>query len=250
MIGNFKIMWDGDGNVTVSFFVYDESTAVASVSIGLAVNNYDYSFHIDPTGAMRSWMFNLPSLEMRVDDDSLLNAIVGVQDMQGNVRWFPFCRFLPVEVGRPYVDNLVASQRVDGSGIVDIYYDFISHEEVSGASVRLSLADGHGNGSVSSASAVGDLGDNIRSGVARHIVWNPVIDLPGTSSGTVVATIGLVGEGGVAPRGETTTGSFVIDTRYTSRSPYVVFKKSDEKSRYGWYDGEDMKNVSKVFYPE
>ena len=81
----------------------------------------------------------------------------------------------------PEVSNVSASQRTDGSGIVDIYYTL---SDAGGDNCTISLIvsdDGGGSYSIipSSSALTGDIGANISPG-SRHIVWNSKIDLPGS----------------------------------------------------------------------
>jgi formylglycine-generating enzyme required for sulfatase activity len=78
----------------------------------------------------------------------------------------------------PTVTNVTASQRTDGSGIVDIAYNLSA---VGSCTVSLQVSNDGGSTWTVPASAgalSGDVGENINPG-NRHIVWNSKADLPG-----------------------------------------------------------------------
>ncbi len=80
----------------------------------------------------------------------------------------------------PLVTNVIASQRTDDSGIVDISYT-LTDEDNDRCTVRMQVSDDGGQTwevSISSAALSGDLGDNISPG-RKSIVWNTRTDLPG-----------------------------------------------------------------------
>ena len=74
----------------------------------------------------------------------------------------------------PVVSNVAASQRTDGSKLVDIWYDlFDANGELCDISFKLS-ADGGASYDIipSPANLSGDFGDDLPSGTGKHIVWN------------------------------------------------------------------------------
>ena len=77
----------------------------------------------------------------------------------------------------PVVSNVTASQRKDGSGLVDVYYT------LAGATpdVRVDLAFSNDNGNTwnvipSPNTLTGDVGNGITNGTGRHIVWDAARD--------------------------------------------------------------------------
>ncbi|MBN1340947.1 MAG: hypothetical protein JXA03_16585 [Bacteroidales bacterium] len=66
--------------------------------------------------------------------------------------------------------NITSSQRSDGSGIVDIYYD-LSGTEPSYSVYSEVTFDG-GSNYLLLTGVSGDAGDNIAPGTGKHIVWN------------------------------------------------------------------------------
>ncbi len=79
----------------------------------------------------------------------------------------------------PVVSNVTASQRTDGSKLVDIYYDLA---DVDGDLCTVSLDvsdDGGTTWDVNAVSFSGDIGSSISPGTSRYIVWDCGVDLPG-----------------------------------------------------------------------
>jgi len=80
---------------------------------------------------------------------------------------------MPVAKANPVVSNVNASQRQDGSGLVDIHYD------LSGGmgSVRIEVSFSNDNGAnwnviPTLTMLTGDVGNNVPNGNNRHIVWD------------------------------------------------------------------------------
>ena len=72
----------------------------------------------------------------------------------------------------PVVENVAASQRTDGSGIVDIYYD-VTDADGDTLSITLQLSEDAGNTfTITPIYTSGDIGANILSGSGKHILWN------------------------------------------------------------------------------
>ncbi|MDZ4182531.1 MAG: formylglycine-generating enzyme family protein [Candidatus Cloacimonadaceae bacterium] len=80
----------------------------------------------------------------------------------------------PIPNTAPVVSNVSASQRTDGSKLVDIWYDlYDANDELCDISFKLS-ADGGANYNIipSPANLSGDFGDDLPNGTNKHIVWN------------------------------------------------------------------------------
>jgi len=79
----------------------------------------------------------------------------------------------------PEVNNVTASQRTDGSKLVDIYYDFNDADgDLCTVSVKVS-DDGGLSWDVNAVSFSGDIGSGIAPGTGKHIIWDCGTDLPG-----------------------------------------------------------------------
>ena len=79
----------------------------------------------------------------------------------------------------PVVSNVAASQRTDGSKLVDIYYDMA---DADGDACTVSAQASSDNGTTWTAPITvlsGDVGAGITPGTGKHIVWDCAVDLPG-----------------------------------------------------------------------
>jgi len=73
----------------------------------------------------------------------------------------------------PVVENITASQRTDGSKIVDIYYDVSDTDGDSLVYIDLVLSiDGGETFTTTPTQTSGDIGDDIQQGDNKHIIWN------------------------------------------------------------------------------
>ena len=74
----------------------------------------------------------------------------------------------------PIVSNVSASQRTDGSKIVDVYYDlYDADDELCDITFKLSANGGASFNIIPSpANLSGDFGDDLSGGISKHIVWN------------------------------------------------------------------------------
>lgn len=82
-------------------------------------------------------------------------------------------------VAAPLVSNVRASQRTDGSGTVDVYYDLSGAATNASISVQFSNDNG-ANWTVipSTSKLAGDIGAGISNGSNRHITWDAASDSP------------------------------------------------------------------------
>lgn len=80
----------------------------------------------------------------------------------------------PTPDAAPVVSNVTASQRTDGSKIVDIYYDlYDANGELCDITFKLSSNNGSSYDIIPSpANLSGDFGDDLPSGTNKHIIWN------------------------------------------------------------------------------
>ncbi|MEW6238721.1 MAG: formylglycine-generating enzyme family protein [Candidatus Omnitrophota bacterium] len=85
-----------------------------------------------------------------------------------------------VQAAEPIVSNVKASQRLDGSKLVDIYYDV---EDADSAAVTVSVKISDDDGItflITPVTLSGDVGE-VAPGKNKHIVWDCGQDLPGRS---------------------------------------------------------------------
>lgn len=158
----------------------------------------------------------------------------------------------------PVVSNVTASQRTDGSKIVDIYYDlYDANAELCDITFKLSANDGASYDIIPSpANLSGDFGDDLPSGTNKHIIWNAGAEsfgLDGSYLYRVYADDGssppmpenfILVEGGTFNNGtsDVTISSFYIDKYELTQAGYQAVMGSDPASGYG--DAYPVYNVS------
>ena len=141
-----------------------------------------------------------------------------------------------LSITAPVVSNVSASQRMDGSKIVDIYYDlFDANDELCDITFKLSANDGASYDVIPSpANLSGDFGDDLPSGTNKHIIWNAGAEsfgLDGSYLYRVYADDGssppmpenfILVEGGTFNNGtsDVTISSFYIDKYELTQSGY------------------------------
>lgn len=151
----------------------------------------------------------------------------------------------PIPNAAPVVSNVSASQRMDGSKIVDIWYDlFDANGELCDITFKLS-ADGGASFDIipSPANLSGDFGDDLPSGTNKHIIWNAGAEsysLDGSYLYRVYADHGsspnfILVEGGTFNNGtsDVTVSSFYIDKYELTLAGYQAVMGSNPESGYG-----------------
>jgi len=78
----------------------------------------------------------------------------------------------------PVVSNVIASQRTDGSKLVDIYYNLADADGNLCTVTLLASDDGGATWTVPIAVLTGAVGGGVTPGTGRHIVWDSAADLP------------------------------------------------------------------------
>ena len=149
----------------------------------------------------------------------------------------------------PVVSNVTASQRTDGSKIVDIYYDlYDANDELCDITFKLS-ADGGASFDIipSPANLSGDFGDDLPSGTNKHIIWNAGAEsysLDGSYLYRVYADDGssppmpenfILVEGGTFNNGTSyvTVSSFYIDKYELTQAEYQAVMGSNPATDFG-----------------
>jgi formylglycine-generating enzyme required for sulfatase activity len=154
----------------------------------------------------------------------------------------------PLPPTAPVVSNVSASQRSDGSKIVDIYYDlFDSNNDLCDISFKLSNNIGSSYDIIPSpANLSGDFGDDLASSTNKYIVWNAGAEsygLDGSYLYRVYADDGtfpipenfVFVEGGTFNNGTSnvTISSFYIDKYELTQAGYQAVMGSNPASSYG-----------------
>lgn len=93
------------------------------------------------------------------------------------------------EVHLPEVANVTFSQRTNGSGLVDIYYDVADQDTPTVAVSLEASGDGGATWTLSAATLSGDIGPAVPVGPGKTIVWNFAADHPGVFLPNVVVRV-------------------------------------------------------------
>ena len=147
----------------------------------------------------------------------------------------------------PEVTNVLASQRTDGSMLVDISYD-VSDEDGDSVTISVNVSDDDGfTYTVNATSLTGDLGSEITSGTGKSIVWDAGTDVPGVS-GTEYRVKVIADDG----KGDESTPSYKASVVLGKALKYSAFSSKNStfksSSATGNIPGQSMivKIVDKV----
>jgi hypothetical protein len=146
----------------------------------------------------------------------------------------------------PVVTNVTASQRADGSKLVDIYY---SLADADGDACTVWVA-GSNNGGASWTLPVmtltGAVGANVTPGTGKHIVWDAGADLPGlvgdfktrvwADDGNGYSDMVIVGSGWFLYQGTQSVflPTYLIDKYEVTNSQYVEFLNNADPNGDHW----------------
>jgi len=149
----------------------------------------------------------------------------------------------------PTVSNVRASQRGDGSGLVDVYYDLSGADGPTTVSVVFSADNGATWGVTPGASFLsGDVGAGMSNGTDRRVVWNAGADRPGIHWTQTKAQVKAVD--GSAGAQETTInlpgGVPLVLVRVPSGS-FQMGRYSGERSSYASEDPQHTVNIGYSF---
>lgn len=155
----------------------------------------------------------------------------------------------PIPNAAPVVSNVTASQRTDGSKIVDIYYDlYDANGELCDITFKLSSNNGSSYDIIPSpANLSGDFGDDLPSGTNKHIIWNAVAESYGLDGSYLYRVYADDGSGPPMPESfvpvaggtfnngtsDVTISSFYIDKYELTQAGYQAVMGSNPASGYG-----------------
>jgi len=227
-----------NGLLIVRFQPARHEDRIRSVSIGVAINNENYSTFVDPTGAVRERPFDLESLGLTVGEDSVINVAVGLEGQDGNVWVTKMSRIISIEDGIASITNLRVIPKNDGSGRIDLWYDYNGSKEVHTANIYASVQTAFGE-EVIAPSMDGDVGEGVRSGQNRKITWDARKDIGDSGRAVLRMSIEMIDEDGGVGSGDSISGTFIYDPGWED-GPLVI-KKGDEISQYGLWDGTTVK---------
>jgi uncharacterized protein (TIGR02145 family) len=82
--------------------------------------------------------------------------------------------FLFAQNSAPLVSNVYFTQKTDGTGIVDIYYD-LTDDHNAGISITMLISNDAGSSwGIIPTQTTGDIGEGIIQGAGKHIIWYAV----------------------------------------------------------------------------
>jgi hypothetical protein len=246
------------GMIKIDFNKNDENKDITSVSFGIGLDDKNYYKFIDENGGAQEINEPTDAFDRFPESGGLVNSVIGVlRTGQEVADFYKVSSNTFDNDSSPKVDNFRAAQRVDGTGIVDLYYDYISFNERVLASVYINVFDTEGNTvSIDEKTFNGDIGANVRSGLNRHIVWKP-FDNQDFTEKQVYFVISLMDIKGRSATGETTSGLITLDKSYgdilaaartISQSGNIFLMKHDSDDIKGYvYEDEDIKNTELSF---
>lgn len=147
----------------------------------------------------------------------------------------------------PAVTNVTASQRGDGSRLVDIRYD-LAHNAACTVWAVLS-GDAGVSWSVPAMTLTGDFGSGIAPSTNKHIVWDAAADIPGvvgtyrarvyaddgaSSSNMVLVPAGSFLYQGGGPSEQVFVGTFFIDKYEVTNQRYAEFLNDADPNGTYW----------------
>ncbi|MFA7219285.1 MAG: hypothetical protein WC119_02115 [Synergistaceae bacterium] len=184
----------GDKHVLMSFRVLAGEERITRIRYTLwTKNDLNHLEAVDNYGYSRSRAF-----EIEIDDDSsegndidTVFARLDIEDVDSVVHVFYAEQLIYGSEAFPGVTLMGASQRSDGSGMVDIYYDYFGRSEINNTKVSVQLSENGVNFTeISSDNLRGDIGTSIMPG-QNHIVWYPYLTYSSDYPSSVIFKMSL-----------------------------------------------------------
>ena len=203
---------------TLSFRVSSGDAQITTVSFGLALRDENYVWFEDPTGVARSRTIHWSDLGEAATETDTIYGCVALRSHTGEVRFYKGFLCLAPRSDFPGVENVSVKQRADGSGKVEMAYDYVSAREieVGSAAVLVNGSDPH---------AARDVGTILPG--THKLSW----------AGTQSASASLTITSGSANK-RVNLGNFAFAPG--PEAPYVTLNPSND--RFGVDDGDDPKD--------
>jgi len=246
---------NSDG-INISFDTKHPNAVMQSVSLGTDVNEKNYYKYIDENGIIRELFFP-KSLFTVSSNGNVIETIVGILEANGEIAEFHKTSIPALRDNLiPILNNVKAKQRDDGTGLVDIVFDYLSYHENVVATVSLSISNDLGESfGITAESLNGDIGWGVVPGTNRRIVWTPHEDLTDANGNKFVFKVTLVDTNGNSVEDE--TGAITIDTYFGDPSEQETRSNGDledifvtvpgeEIDKSYIYTGVDIKSTSKI----
>ena len=202
---------------TISFQMA-KAEPIATVSFGLALDNEEYTWHTDPTGCARSHSLYWSDLEQVPTTTSVIYGCVAIRAIDGSVKFFRAFTCLALRNNLPGLVNTSVKQRQDGSGKIEMDYDYISAREIATGSAVVTTGG-------ADPGAGRDVGAILPG--TRKLSW------PGIEPTPASLTVS-------SPNGSANVVFGNLAFTSTAATPYVTMSPIGD--RYGENDGDDPKN--------
>ncbi len=150
----------------------------------------------------------------------------------------------------PNVTNVRASQRTDGSGLVDVWYDLSGAEPPVTVSVLFSADNGATWGvTPGTGFLTGNVGAGVNNGTNRHIIWDAGADKPGVHWAQTKAQVKAVdGEVGSQEVTVYLPGNVPLVLVRIPSGSFQMGSPDTERSRYSGEDPVHTVNIGYDFY--
>jgi hypothetical protein len=171
----------------VSFNITSGENDIARIRYTLwTANNLNMFEYIDDEGTSRWHVFDCEhfgDIIYSATTGDIVFVRIDIEDKNRFVKSFYGAQFV-YAIGEnfgPGFTTIETSQRQDGGGMVDIYYDYVGTSEINNSIIGVSYSTNNGSSwiSVDNGTLRGDFGIAVMPG-RNHIVWEPV--KPGESS--------------------------------------------------------------------
>ena len=168
------------------------------------------------------------------------------------IGWF-LCFTLQVQGAPPFVSNVQALQRTDGSKLVDVYYD-VADPDSDKLLITVRFSDDNGvTYDIVPRTLSGDIGI-VEPGVGKHIIWDAGKDMPRTYGAQYRAAVTADDE--VAVAGETITidlpglpaGAKPLEMVLIPAGTFTMGSPSDEQDRDSDEGPQHQVTITKDFY--
>ena len=170
---------DGDTKIMVSFRILDGEDDIKRIRYSIwTKNNLSNLEWVDSSGLSRYKIFDLSTQDGIVYDmnepiGDIIFVRLDFENLDGFVQSFYGEQFIPSDLQKPGLTIVGAFQRQDGSGMVDISYDYFGSSEINNSEVVVSYSlDGYSYVVVPIESLRGDFGLGVMPG-RNNIVWHP-----------------------------------------------------------------------------
>ena len=154
--------------------------------------------YVDETGYSRGHIFDLTPfggvgtklLDGEVIPCGIINVKIDIEDVYGFVNSFYQDYFIPSNQSYPSILSVYGSQSIDGTGSIDVYYNYRGTSEINNTKIQLEYSLDNSSWVVANNGLSGDIGIAINPGF-RRIKWYPWMEL-GSSVHNVYVKVTLV----------------------------------------------------------